>query len=435
MNEHRLPESTADITRSVLAALADVIVDGLLVRDALHAILASHRVSLIDLPGAAMWLTTNRIVLVDEIAGSVTKSEVSSAGTADDGRTPDVDTDADEDDPGPAQDGFEVFVRRSWHDLLSAEEEVALGRRIDRGRLAEQMLERLAAVEDADAALVSDLRAQARDGRRAADEFALHNMRLVMKIASRYRGQCGPALEFEDLVQEGYLGLAHAITKWDPGRGFKFSTYGTWWIRQTISRALDDKARVIRLPVHYRDAVRVLGRAEVELSTPRSRPSDERLARHLGWPVKKVQEVRSHREAAVSLDAVLANRRVNLGAFVAAAVVSPEDVVVDLESRRVVRDVVRALEPRQRAIIERRFGLGGRKVETLEEIAVDFGVTRERIRQIEAKALKVLCARARPAGLFELLDLDPDEWDVRRQREQEAAAAASEEPDDGELSA
>ena len=309
-----------------------------------------------------------------------------------------------------AVDGFERFARRIQHEILSPEEEVALGRRVEAGRMADQMLAELIERTDVPDELFREFRRQSCDGREAADEFALHNMRLVMSIAGKYRRRCGPALEYEDLLSEGYLGLAHAIEKWDHRRGLKFSTYAIWWIRQSITRALDDKARAIRVPVHRVDEMRALAKAEAELAGRKGLPSAARVAAKLEWKVSEVNALRSQRSDIVSLDALLANRRASVGSLVSDQGRSPEEQIIDLDTVRVVRLVLENhLGQREREVIQRRFGIGGREVETLEEIGASLGVTRERIRQIESKSLAKLHRLAKNTGLLVLIDLMPEQ--------------------------
>jgi RNA polymerase primary sigma factor len=298
------------------------------------------------------------------------------------------DPDDEEGAPGAAIDGFGKFLRRTRHDVLTQAEEFALGIRMDRGRLAQRALDE---DHDLDAATRSVLQAQVRDAREAADEMALHNIRLVVNIAKRYFGHATPGHDFEDLVHEGYLGLSRAIVKWDHTRELKFSTYATWWIRQSITRSIADKARTIRLPVHAVETLNRIVRVEKELLAERRRASMKAIADRSGVPEKTVRELLQWRHRVTSLDRLVGLGDTTLGDLIR----DPKDSVTEVAAelgilRDTIDEILTELTPKEATIIARRFGLETGNVETLEEIGNDFGVTRERIRQIEAKAMAKL---------------------------------------------
>lgn len=296
--------------------------------------------------------------------------------------------DADDDDAGWDGDGLTTFFRRSHHELLTAEEEVALAKCIEAGELARHAL-RGAPDGRLDPASVRELRRRIAEGDRAKDEFALANLRLVIKIAARHQRR---GLEFDDLIQEGWLGLAHAVEKFDYRRGFKFSTYATWWVRQAITRALADQARVIRLPVHVVESLSSVVRTRAALTASLGRaPTVEELARDARMPVDNVTRLLALEPRAVSLDATLergALRR--LSRNLASSDDDPAEAAVTQDRVEIMAALLAGLTARERDILERRHGFGGQGVQTLEEIGKLYGVTRERIRQIEIKATKNL---------------------------------------------
>lgn len=286
---------------------------------------------------------------------------------------------------GPPVDGFGAFVRRTSHRVLTFEEEQALGRRIDHGRLAQQVLLH----DGLDDAQRRDFSADVRDGRNAEDDLARHNQRLVFSIAKQFESQCRAGMTYEDLVQEGWLGLGRAISKWEYQRGLKFSTYATWWIRQHIDRALADQGRVIRLPVHFRDELRRVLKAERRLYAEGEDVTVTAIAEQAEIPPTRVKEVLRWRTDARSLDRPLGD-----GGFALADTVADDsDVEREVDQHLLASDVRRAVEelqPKEQRIIRLRFGLEDGRRWTLEEVGREFGVTRERIRQIESKTLAKL---------------------------------------------
>ncbi len=295
--------------------------------------------------------------------------------------------------------------------LLNAEQEVSLAKRIEAGLYAtyrmEQMEEAFAG-GDKDAKLTPavkrDLRAIARDGRKAKNHLLEANLRLVVSLAKRYTGR---GMAFLDLIQEGNLGLIRAVEKFDYTKGYKFSTYATWWIRQAITRAMADQARTIRIPVHMVEVINKLGRIQRELLQDLGRePTPLELAKEMDITEEKVLEIQQYAREPISLDQTIGDEGDSqLGDFIedSEAVVAVDAVSFTLLQDQ-LQDVLQTLSEREAGVVRLRFGLTDGMPRTLDEIGQVYGVTRERIRQIESKTMSKLRHPSRSQVLRDYLD-------------------------------
>jgi RNA polymerase primary sigma factor len=270
-------------------------------------------------------------------------------------------------EPAPLQitwetttDALQLFLREAGrHPLLTAAQEVELAKKIERGDMA------------------------------CKQRMIQSNLRLVVSIAKNYRNQ---GLPFLDLIQEGTLGLIRAVEKFDWRRGYKFSTYATWWIRQAVARALADKARTIRMPVHIVERMQKMNRAERQLWSQLGRePTLEEVAIEANLPLQQAREVKAAARASTSLDAPVGDTEdAVLGDFVPGEGPLPDELVEDSLRSQTLAEALRALPERHRLVVILRYGLDDADPKTLEEIGRRLGLTRERVRQIEVEALKRL---------------------------------------------
>ena len=284
--------------------------------------------------------------------------------------------------------------------LLTAAQEVELSQRIEAGLFATHKLTQ----QKLSFALQKDLTWLVRDGEKAKQHLLEANLRLVVSIAKRYLGR---GMLFLDLIQEGNLGLIRAVEKFDYTKGFKFSTYATWWIRQAITRAMADQARTIRIPVHMVEQINKLTRLQRELLQTLGREATpEELAAELDLSVDKVLEIQRYAREPVSLQSVIGDENdSSLGDFIEDA---DAPVAVDVVSYAMMQEqlheVLTTLSERESAVVKMRFGLTDGEPKTLDEIGREFGLTRERIRQIESKTLSKLRHPSRSQALRDYLD-------------------------------
>ncbi|HEY2043799.1 MAG TPA: RNA polymerase sigma factor SigB [Jatrophihabitans sp.] len=285
--------------------------------------------------------------------------------------------------------------------LLSAVEEVELSKRIEAGLYASHLLstsKRVPVVRR------RELQALVADGDSAKDLLLRANLRLVVSLAKRYTGRGMP---FLDLIQEGNLGLIRAVEKFDYTKGFKFSTYATWWIRQAISRAMADQSRTIRLPVHLVEQINKMQRMRRELGQSLGRDAtDEELAHELDIEVDRLHELIDHARDLVSLDQTVGSEDdSSLGDFIADSEATKPTEAVEFDlMRRQLAELLDSLEPREAAVVRLRYGLADGNPHTLDDIAKKFNLSRERIRQIERETMAKLRHPSRAQALRDYLD-------------------------------
>ena len=313
---------------------------------------------------------------------------------------------SDEDTAGPSTDLVRAYLKEIGRvALLNAEQEVELAKRIEAGLFAAEKIRQAEAGEIKMTKTVrKDLDWLSADGLRAKDHLLEANLRLVVSVAKRYTGR---GMAFLDLIQEGNLGLIRAVEKFDYTKGYKFSTYATWWIRQAITRAMADQARTIRIPVHMVEQINKLTRVQRQMLQDLGRePTADELATELDMTPDKVVEIQGYAREPVSLEQNVGDEGDSqLGDFIedADAPIAAEVVSFGLLQRE-LDSVLKTLPEREAAVVAMRFGLTDGQPRTLDEIGKEFGLTRERIRQIEAKTLSKLRHPSRSQKLRDYLE-------------------------------
>ena len=303
----------------------------------------------------------------EEESADLVKEEEAEAEAEEDTPVPDLDNAISIDDP------VKMYLKEIGAlPLLTSEEEIVLAKTVEAGMRADAL------PEEKEAAL------------EAKRELADRNLRLVVSIAKKYLGR---GLQFLDLIQEGNLGLLKAVDKFDYTKGYKFSTYATWWIRQDITRAIADQARTIRVPVHMVETINKLNRISRQLLQENGREAtNEELAKAMGVSLAKVREVKKIAQDPISLETPIGEKEdSHLGDFIEDhEAIAPDDAAGSILLREQIEELLTGLTERERQVLELRFGLKDGKTRTLEEVGKYFDVTRERIRQIEGKALSKL---------------------------------------------
>lgn len=303
----------------------------------------------------------------EESAELVKEAEEAEAEAEEDTPVPDLDNAISIDDP------VKMYLKEIGAlPLLTSEEEIVLAKTVEAGMRKEALPEEKEAALD------------------AKKELADRNLRLVVSIAKKYLGR---GLQFLDLIQEGNLGLLKAVDKFDYTKGYKFSTYATWWIRQAITRAIADQARTIRVPVHMVETINKLNRISRQLLQENGREAtNEELAKAMGVSLAKIREVKKIAQDPISLETPIGEKEdSHLGDFIEDhEAIAPDDAAGSILLREQIEELLTGLTERERQVLELRFGLKDGKTRTLEEVGKYFDVTRERIRQIEGKALSKL---------------------------------------------
>ncbi len=303
----------------------------------------------------------------EEESAELVKEEEAEAEAEEDTPVPDLDNAISIDDP------VKMYLKEIGAlPLLTSEEEIVLAKTVEAGMRADA------------------LPAEKEAAREAKKELADRNLRLVVSIAKKYLGR---GLQFLDLIQEGNLGLLKAVDKFDYTKGYKFSTYATWWIRQAITRAIADQARTIRVPVHMVETINKLNRISRQLLQENGREAtNEELAKAMGVSLAKIREVKKIAQDPISLETPIGEKEdSHLGDFIEDhEAIAPDDAAGSILLREQIEELLTGLTERERQVLELRFGLKDGKTRTLEEVGKYFDVTRERIRQIEGKALSKL---------------------------------------------
>ena len=303
----------------------------------------------------------------EEESAELVKEEEAEAEAEEDTPVPDLDNAISIDDP------VKMYLKEIGAlPLLTSEEEIVLAKTVEAGMRADALPEEKEAAQE------------------AKKELADRNLRLVVSIAKKYLGR---GLQFLDLIQEGNLGLLKAVDKFDYTKGYKFSTYATWWIRQAITRAIADQARTIRVPVHMVETINKLNRISRQLLQENGREAtNEELAKAMGVSLAKIREVKKIAQDPISLETPLGEKEdSHLGDFIEDhEAIAPDDAAGSILLREQIEELLTGLTERERQVLELRFGLKDGKTRTLEEVGKYFDVTRERIRQIEGKALSKL---------------------------------------------
>ena len=309
---------------------------------------------------------------------------------------------------GTSSDPVRMYLKEIGRvPLLTAAEEVTLAKRIEAGGHAAEQLADLSALRELDTLDFQErrrLERLARDGEQAKSELIQANLRLVVSIAKRYVGR---GMLFLDLIQEGNLGLMRAVEKFDYTKGFKFSTYATWWIRQAITRAIADQARTIRIPVHMVESINKVHRVQRQMLQELERePTIEELADKVGMTAVRVREIMRISQDPLSLDSPVGEEDdSNLADFIEdAQAEAPAEIAARMMLNSAVLEALGELNEREQQVVRLRFGLEDGQARTLEEVGKEFGVTRERIRQIESKTLAKLRHPHRSQKLRDYLD-------------------------------
>jgi len=355
---------------------------------------------------ATITLPRNEIeILIDEDSAQAAKDDFAEENTeaAEEGKALKITSKRSRDQTKKkpyTEDSIRVYLQEIGRiRLLRAEEEIELARKIaellEFERIRERLKDELERFPD-DREWAEEVQMEVQEfrrrlyiGRRAKDKMVQSNLRLVVSIAKKYMNR---GLSFQDLIQEGSLGLIRAAEKFDHAKGYKFSTYATWWIRQAITRAIADQSRTIRLPVHLYETISRIKKTTKILSQEMGRkPTEEEIAERMEMTIEKLRFIAKSAQLPISLETPIGKEEDSrLGDFIEADGETPEDQVSKNLLREDLENVLDTLSPRERDVLRLRYGLDDGRMKTLEEIGQIFNVTRERIRQIEAKALRKL---------------------------------------------